>query len=87
MHACLPIEAASLLPLPALQTIEVLGLILANPAPPFPPEGRHRDGSYRTAGGLIKSRATLVVSGQCLREAAAALPACCFRPTPGKLAR
>lgn len=45
-------------PFAAGKTIEVLGLILANPAPPLPP-GVHKD-----AKGLIKSRATLVVGGR-----------------------
>ena len=45
------------------KTVEVLGLILANPAPPLPP-GVHKD-----ANGLIKSRATLVVSASRLASA------------------
>ena len=39
----------------------MLGLILANPAPPIAPDAK------RTVGGLIRSRATLVVS--CLAAA------------------
>lgn len=40
------------------KTVEVLGLILASPAPPLPPGPR----GQKDAEGLIPSRATLVVS-------------------------
>ncbi|KAI3434920.1 hypothetical protein D9Q98_002974 [Chlorella vulgaris] len=58
------------------KTIEVLGLILANPAPPLPEWQRRKDGSVRTHDNLICSRATLVVCavslvGQWVAEAQA----------------
>lgn len=62
---CALIKTAICLLLAAGKTIEVLGLILANPAPPLPP-GVHKD-----ANGLIKSRATLVVGCREKRHRAA----------------